>query len=79
MLPPLHFRIEVKLETVHASERLVPAYLATQCHSTKDHSMDLNHCENLEPYMYVRFEVLMAVTTKSTIFWDMTLCSPVEV
>jgi hypothetical protein len=29
--------------------------------------------------IFVRFEVLSAVTMKRTIFWDVTLCSPVDV
>jgi hypothetical protein len=29
--------------------------------------------------MFVGFEVLTAVVMKSTIFWDITLCSPLKV
>jgi hypothetical protein len=37
-----------------------------------------NVCKT-EIYHYVRFEVLTAVVMKSTIFWDITLCSPSSV
>jgi hypothetical protein len=32
-------------------------------------------CCRLKPFQNVRFEVLMAVTMKNAIFWDVMLCS----
>jgi hypothetical protein len=29
-------------------------------------------------YIYVGFEILIAVVTKSSIFWDITPCSPLK-
>jgi hypothetical protein len=41
-----------------------------QTHSCSMYMQDHKEC--------VRFDILIAVTIKSTIFWDVTLCSLVE-
>jgi hypothetical protein len=43
-----------------------------KCSSIKSENVNSN------PEKYVRFEILMAVPMKSTIFWDVTPCSLVK-
>jgi hypothetical protein len=51
--------------------------MASLSHSAKGRS-GLQHQSNLNICTSVGFEVFTAVVMKSTIFWDMTLCSPLS-
>jgi hypothetical protein len=46
--------------------------------TTKPKTLLVKFCKT-EKVLYVGFEVLTAVVMKSTIFWDITPCSPLKV
>jgi hypothetical protein len=62
------------LEEPTTSKTLIPTYQTTRCHIMEDcnHKGELVLC-------FVGFEVLTTVVMKSSIFWDITLCSLLKI
>jgi hypothetical protein len=51
-------------------------FRTTQRYYPEDHTLTTVRCSNPTTDDYVRFAVLTAMVMKSTVFWDITPCSP---
>jgi hypothetical protein len=62
-----------------SSETSVTIHKTTRQYIPKESKLHSHRQENLKSCVTVRFEVLTAAFVKSSIFWDITPCSPLKV
>jgi hypothetical protein len=64
--------LALKMEAIFSSETLVTIQRTTRIYTTEYDTLHKYRCENLKSYKVYRI-------LKSTVFWDITACSPLRV
>jgi hypothetical protein len=70
-----HILSTMKTEAVSPSKALILTYQSTHCHNPDDHNMNLQHCQNLNPYTNFMVNFFMRVNAcRGTYTSPLSLC-----